>query len=260
MNGFPILRVAGILLGGLSLVLLSRPAFGIQFAAAFEAILDVLSDNLSRFFAPLEYWVVVPVIEWLRSFNLNIPHPAPYWHHAFVLLWLWNGTWARNWSRGRGWGTFLFVIIWGGLTALVAGAATGTVPLNSWAMFAWPAAGCMAFMAGDAAWDAARGHSSWWTPLLFAALVALFAYMGFEATKPIIAPFGLEIPSPGLLGLAGVVGCLGVLGLIIGPFIAEGGTFGERMKNSISIQLGLDIVCAFGIAITVAAIGLSVPG
>lgn len=67
-------------------MLLSRPAFGIQFADAFDAVLDILSDNLSRFFRPLEYWVVVPVIEWLRSFELEIPHPAPYWHHSFVLL------------------------------------------------------------------------------------------------------------------------------------------------------------------------------
>jgi hypothetical protein len=255
MNGFPILRVAGILLGGISLVLLSRPAFGIQFADAFEAILDVLSDGLSRFFAPLEYWVVVPVIEWLRSFNLNIPHPAPYWHHAFVLLWLLHGSIARNLPRGQGWGYFLFLIIWGGVTALVAGAMTGTVPLNSRAMFIWPGAGGMAFVGGLFAWYAVRGRSSWWQPLGSAAAAAFLAYRGYAATEPLPSFFGLAVPSPGLLLLAGAVGLMGLTFFLLGLYFAARG----RAHNPFN-SMGLDIVGAFGIAITIAAIGLSVPG
>jgi hypothetical protein len=257
MQGFPILRVAGILLGGISLVLLSRPAFGIQFAAAFEAILDVLGDSLSRFFAPLEYWVVVPVIEWLRSFNLKIPHPAPYWHHAFVLLWLLHGSMARNWSRGKGWGNFLFLIIWGGLTALVAGTMTGTVPLNSRAIFAWPLAGFVAFLAGDAARNAVLSRGPWWQPLTFAAAAALFAYQGFDATKPMTAIFGLDGPSPGLLVLAVFVGVGGLVFLLFGLNDAASGR--APIDNPVT-SIGLDIIGSFGVAITIAAIGLSVPG
>lgn len=209
MKGFTILRVLGILLGGVSLVLLSRPAFGLQFKVVFEGWLDVLGDSLSRFFAPLEYHVVVPVIDWLRSFHLDIPHPAKYWHHAFVLLWLLHSSVARNFTRGLGWGPLLILMLWAGLTALVAGAMSGTMPLDSRAILYWPLAGVMAFGTGFGLLGVSLLGAPWWPSLLFAALAALLAYQGLADARPTTSIFGIAVASPGLLELAAVVGCMG---------------------------------------------------
>jgi hypothetical protein len=187
----------------------------------------------------------------LAPFGIDF-HPAPYWHHAFVLLWLLNGSMARNLSGGVGWGDFLFMIIWGGLTALVAGAATGTVPLNTVAMMWWPFAGFAAFMAGLVAWVAVHDRSYSWQLLVFPAGAASFAYLGFVSNQPLTSAFGPAVPSPGLLILAGFVGVMGLISFLVGLFVIA--HFDDTIDNDLT-SMGLDIVGAFGLAAALAIAG-----
>jgi hypothetical protein len=244
-----LLRMPFLVLAGVSLVLLSIPALGLSFSDTFMGMLKVRGDVIGIVFQ--RELIEAAIRKALAPFAIDF-HPAPYWHHAFVLLWLLQGSWVRNMSSGQEWGHFLFIIIWGGLTALVAGAATGTVPLNSWAMIMWPAAGVLAFFAGDLARDAVRGRGSWRSSLSLvgaageAAVAAVAAYLGYAFTKPMTSFFGLDVSSPGLLALAGVVGFLGLV------MLAGGLSYETRDGDPRFTSMGLDIVGAFGIAAALA--------
>lgn len=249
-------KLPGVILAAISLVMLMTPALGIQFKPWFVEFLKELEDwEVTLFFQFITPHVVAAIDCLNATFGWHLKL-ADWWHHSFVLLWLLFGTVARNvWSDGSVWSFFLFVLLWGGLSALVAGAMTGTVPLNSAAMFMWPGASFALFMAADAAWDATRGRRSWWTPLGYAALASYFAYKGYADTKPLTALFGfsVNVPSPGLLVMACFVGAAGLGFFLLGLFAAA--REGDRIDNP-GTGMGFDILGAFGFAAAFAIAGL----
>lgn len=245
-----LLRMPFLVLAGISLVLLSIPALGVSFSDTFMGTLKVLGDVIGIVFQ--RELIEAAIRKALAPFAIDF-HPEPYWHHAFVLLWLFNGSWARNRGRGlRGWGEFLFMIIWGGLTALVAGALTGTVPLNSEAMIIWPLAGLSAFVAGSFLRNAVAGLFTWWWPLILTGLSALLSYLAYTNAKTMTPIFGLDVPSPGLLSSASMIGASGLFIFLAGLFFTA--RYDYPIDNDLA-RLGLDIVGAFFIAFVLAIAG-----
>jgi hypothetical protein len=247
-------KLPGVLLAAFSLVMLMTPALGIQFKPWFVEFLKELEDWEVTLFLQFITPHVLAAIDYLNaSFDWHLKL-AEWWHHAFVLLWLLHSSIARNMSRGEGWGVFLFMISWGGLTALVAGGATGTVPLNSVAMVLWPFAGGVALFAGLLAWLAALGRTPLWMPLMLAASATFFSYLGYAETNPITSFFfGFEVPSPGLLAFASLVVAYGIVYLMFGITVAA------RHFKSIdnpTTSVGLDIIETYGFAAAFAITGL----
>lgn len=244
MSGWTILRICGIILGTAALLRLATVGLGIEYKLYFQQFLEQLKGIIDLGFLvdPIEKFIVHPSLDWLRSLGLTIPPLQEHWRSAFVLLWLLHGSIARN-SRGDGLVYFLFAIIWGGLTALAAGAMTGTVQLNSVAMIAWPLAGFVACMAGHFVWGVLHRDRPW-LPLLFAAGAVAVAIGGHVATKQ--WPSLFDVPSPGLLVLAGVVGAVGLLFCLMGLYAASRRRW--ALDNSFN-SIGLDILGVMGLAL-----------
>lgn len=245
-------RLPGVLLAAISLVMLMTPAFGIQFKPWFVEFLKELEDWEVTLFFQFITPHVEAVIDYLNTtfdWHLKV---ADWWHHAFVLLWLLHGSWARNLSRGQGWGYLLCLLIWGGVTALVAGVATGTAPLNSAALLLWPFAGFAAFATGNLSWEAVRVRAPRSPPLMYAALATLLAYLGYAFTEPWTSLFETVVPSPGLLDLAGIIGITGLGFILIGLLRTERDS--AHIDNELT-SLGFEIIGAFGLAATLAVAG-----
>lgn len=261
MSDFPVLRSTGVVLGAVSLMLLSVPALGLQFSGVFQSVIDDLASAFDRIFRPLEVLLIQPVIDWLFFVDL---HLQKHWHYVFVLLWLFNGTYARNIPKHHSWQLRAILIFWSGFTALIAAASTGVMPLDSWAVLCWPLGGIVAFLAGvnvSGYWALPQRESE--TMLYVAgprtlmgfATVALLAYVG--SNEPMTAPFDLEVPSYGLLLLALAVALFGLVTLLLALVIVPR-LVGEQplpLGTDPLSGMGLDILATFGFAIFFALLG-----
>jgi len=231
------IRYGLIVVAAMSLVGLSIHALGLQYS-------EVLVKTLHN----LKEWVgYTPLFEFLEekirfvAAYLSLPefHLGEWWRDTFTLLWLYNGSFARNRSRGEGWVFFWIAVLWAGITALVAAIATGTVLLNSWTMVLWPLAST--YGSELVIWLMLKGRP-WWVVPSSSVFIVLFVLLGYYARDvPVGNVFGLVVPSPGLMLLAAFVLMQGFFALLVG----------EHYR-----LMGRDILGAIGIALVVAVMGL----
>jgi hypothetical protein len=255
-------------------VLLSRPAFGIQFNDALQNVFDVLQRQTEEIFRPLEL-----SIAWLaHSLGIGPIKLQPWWHHTFVLSWLVFGAITRNPvkdGRPRQVGTHVLLLMWTFLAAATASIATGTQQLNSPALFWWPVASFFMVLAGELvinppptprvglpelSEDLVRWiyRVSLAFPIVASTAIAVLCiYFGF-VSSPInwFTDLGLEVASPGLAALVilslALATSLFILGNIIG-MLTSNPLFPEFRASANGVFL--DIVGAFGLATTLTAIG-----
>lgn len=244
-----LVRLPGVTLAAISLLLLSVPAFGLHFKDTFMVALSYMGDLIS---GVLQLDLIEAAIrKALAPYDIDF-HPAKYWHHSFVLLWLAHSSVARNVRWG--WSGFLFLMFTGGVTALVAGVATGLAPLDSVALFAWPLAGFATFLASYLAWySPSMKPSKAPIPLLIFSLIA--AYVGYAYTTPLPQIIGLNVPSPGLAGLAILVFIFGVFSVLFGIWVLSGvigAPFSKLVVDDPYILNGLDILGTLGLAAALA--------
>lgn len=242
-------KLPGVILAALSLVLLSIPALGLQFSVTFMDMLRYAGDLIS---GVLQLNLIEAAIrKALAPFAIDF-HPAPYWHHAFVLLWLLHGSMARAFLTISVSSRTLLLFIWAGITALVAGALSGMVPLNSIATVSWPLAGLCAFMFGMFTSMSDGSKDTYFGAAFCVFGVLSLTAFGYMIEEPMPQVWGLAVPSPGLLLVAGMVAFIGVFGCLVGLYFAasEGVAFDDGF-----ISMGLDIVGAFGFAAAFAIAG-----
>ena len=261
----PIGRLLGIALGGVSLTLLALKGFGLHFGRFFMSWVEALDDDMHKFFHPLEVWLIQPVLDYVHTtFDIEL-HVQPYWHHAFVLLWLLFGATARALTPFGGWGYWSFMWVWGFIVALGAGAVTGAVPLDGLAIFAWPYAGFFLWVAGLRTWDTIfEGRKGLWVHVL--GLLAVFALFVDVATENFYArwpfSFARTLPSPGLAALASFIFIFALIVLIAGMIWqreSDGDTRWQKFFNSPFSSTGFDILCVFGVAAFFAMAGMLTP-
>jgi hypothetical protein len=273
MSFSTIRNLIGILLGAISLVMLMTPALGVQFKPWFVDFLTELESWEVTLFIQFITPAVVAVIDYLNvtfDWHLKI---ADWWHHFFVLLWLLHSSMARYVRSGEGFAFSIPLLIWGCVTALVASAVTGTVPLNDPAIMFWPFAGTLLF-------SFAIGLSLNFRPPLASDIPSLeigagvlglisiacaYSFWAFDSHNPMTtAWFGIQANSPGLVELAGFIAAGGSICFLLGltppitDYDPDGG--GTMSVNNPLTNLGLDIVGAFGVAAFFAIIGLYLPG
>lgn len=230
------LRIAGWSLAALSLLKLWLAAGYIQYQKLFldwflwleEIVTDIPLDEVER-------WLILPALDYIRSFDIPIPELQDHWQQLFVLTWLLSASWARNLSFGVSTPVALGLAFFCTLPFCIA---AGTMSLGSGAVLYWPIAGFSAFIAILALLP---GH--WRVGLLFAAIAAAIASYGFffatssEDTRQ-------------LFKLAVSIGFAGLMSLVLGLLSTEG-TLSQRLQHSIG-AVGLDITAAmlwaFGLA------------
>ena len=256
MLGFStIARIVGIPLGVITLLLLAQHALGVQYKDAFQGMLDHLAEAYQWILSPLENYVVVPFMDWLRSFGWHIPQLEKHWRYAFTLLWLLFRTVTQFFGQGSNWLSWSGWVLLGGVAALVGGIATGTVMLSSTALFAWPLA-LVFLVITILSWN--WGPASWskWRVLPFALPVPLLFYVGYDlADKPLpLDPsWGVDAPSPGLVYVAmfALVGGL----IFITVVLMEIGVKSRRDQRTYFYSRyfgpGVDILGTLGLALAI---------
>lgn len=231
------LRIAGWIIGIYALLKLATVTGTVTYTKVFQAWLDQLRDFLDLGFIlkPLTQAVILPALDFIRSFGITIPALQDHWQQVFVLTWLLSAAWARNLSYGVPTPVALLAAF---LCTLPFCVATGTMPVGSLAVGLWPMAGLFAF---TAILPLLRGN--WRAALLSAAFAAAFAAAGYFSNT---TGEGTGV----LVWLAVAVGAVGLYFLVWGLRRAEG-TLWQRLQHPFA-AIGLDITAAmlgaFGLA------------
>jgi len=196
----------------------------------------------------------------------------PHWTYSFVLMWLLFGTLARTaWWEGNKI-TAIFLVLWGGLVAIVAGALSGTVALedatSNMVMAFWPIAGVVVFYLGYDAWFTAfsRGTGDTWLSTFeqgaewvltrFALPGVLVLVVGTQADK---IPYVQTLASPGLTLLAALVVAAALYFLWRGATSSrydDGKTPWQRFLTNGDTHAALDMLSVMGGAAIVVWLGL----
>jgi hypothetical protein len=249
------LRIAGWIVGIYALLKLASATGTVTYTKVFQAWMNSLRDivDLGFLLTPLKMAVILPALDFIRSFDIPIPPLQDHWQQVFVLTWLLSAAWTRNLSESNSTPVALVAAFFITLPFCVA---AGTMPVDSAAILAWPFAGFLAFLTvlvllGNESTQRipilvynARGklvtivHQLKWP--LFASFTAAFTAAGYF--------FGTNQDLPQLVLLAGFVGLIGLLLLTAGMFMR---IYLRRAQNP-EFGTGLDITAtmlgAFGLA------------
>jgi len=230
------LRIAGWIIGIYAMLKLAAASGTVTYTQVFEAWLDQLRDILGLGFIlkPLTQAVILPTLDFIRSFDIPIPALQDHWQQVLVLTWLLLAASARNLSGS----VPTFVAL--GLAfffALPFCVAAGTTPVGSVAVLFVPAVSFAAFFAmlfllrGDL-----RGA------LTLAASVAVVAVTGLTSTTRV----GNDAVTP-----AAVVFGVVMLFVLVFRLLVTQGTLSQRLQDP-DAATGLDITAAmlgaFGLA------------
>jgi hypothetical protein len=189
-----IMRGAGVIVATLAAVMLAWTSAGLQPIAltAFLAAEAALSAAL----APVETFLLRPALDalvpWTGALDL-----APHWKHIFILTWFAIATFvlaSERWIAASPFG-----IVWGGVGALIAGAAAGTMALSDPDLTLAVGAGLIVFAIVAEVWEFATDlerREQWNTLWLLAILpvfYALFLLLVPEAASiPMFGPNNLK--------------------------------------------------------------------
>lgn len=265
MNLGTILRIASILLGIASAVLLAHSGFGMRVNEDFLLFLDVVRDAVGFVVLPFELLIVNPADHWLheQGFEFQL---HPHWKHTFVLSWLYYGAFARaawvmRWlsppqsSMGatQVWIDSAFDWIAGFTCAITGGVLAGTVPLSTPLVFVWPLVAYALYrpvrevsalialqlsrLASliDGHYEAMTLHTGPATFLQQLSLAILAAVVGFGLVRS---------SSPGLVSLIAFIGGVAVL------YLRWGGAFNRNWWRNLNrepqCRVGLDILSVLG--------------
>lgn len=238
MNIFWLLaRVAGWLVGIYALLKLAVATGAVTYTQMFQAWMHSLRDiaDLGFLLTPLKMAVILPALDFIRSFNIPIPPLQDHWQQVFLLVWLFAAAVARNKFWDVPTPAALLAAFCCTLPFCVA---AGTMPLSSYAVFTWPAAGFVTFQCFGYLLGGQREFALYGFPVVL--FFVAFAFLP-----------GTDREGMGqLVVLAAFVCGVGAL-LLVSGLIASNGTFWQRLEHKFTAT-GLDITAvmlgAFGLA------------
>jgi len=192
-----VMRLLAIVLGIMSAVLMARDGFNIRLNDYLDAVAiaydDLLKDIALVVFDPAIKALFAKFREWF-AIDLQL---LPHWKHVFVLMWLYFGSHARSFKdRPR---VQLSLLLWGGVLAILVGAAVGTVALDNLALTGWPILGVIIFDLGVVIILGARfAHMPFhvWLEMIRLGLPGAFIFA--VSTQSANIPFLQELHSPRL--------------------------------------------------------------
>lgn len=249
------LRLTGGALGVLTLLKLATIGLGVEYKVFFQELLNRLNDliELAPLLDPIEKYVVHPTLDWFRNFGWAIPPLGEHWRLVFSLTSLVTLAMMRHVRLGVKGGVG---VVWFLFCSLVAAVASGTMPLNSVAIGAWPLAALLIAMAGlwvpIMASDHPKAGDELTNLLMALAGGAFFVFLGSTINAPamsillIFLSSQLQVSSPGMLDWAALVSVIGML-LLAGGFLFGGQ---HKWTNS-ATATGLDITGVMGTALFV---------
>jgi hypothetical protein len=231
------LRIAGWIIGIYAMLKLAAATGTVTYTKVFQAWLDQLHDFLGLGFIlkPLTQAVILPALDFIRSFDIPIPALQDHWQQVFVLTWLMLAASARNLSGS----VPTFVVL--GLAffcSLPFCVAAGTKPVGSVAVLFLPVGSLVAFVG---ILSMLRGD--WRGALSFASLAAVIAAVGLVSTTRVAADVLVVLLA---VVFGGVMFFVFVFRLLFGK-----GSLSQRFQDP-DAATGLDITAAllgaFGLA------------
>jgi hypothetical protein len=238
------LRIAGWVIGIYAMLKLAAATGTVTYTTVFQAWMDQLRDFLDLGFIlkPLTQAVILPALDFIRSFGIPIPALQDHWQQVFVLTWLLSAAWARNLSGSVPTPVALLAAFVGILPFCVA---TGALTSDSWGVVGLAVAGSMA---SGAIIRLFRPNG-----LSVVRNAFVTAFLGVVAAATVAWYLSLGTTdggSPALVWVAVVVVGQGLHALVLGLRGAEG-TLWQRLQSPFAAT-GLDITAAmlgaFGLA------------
>lgn len=242
------LRVAGIILGTFSLLLLAAHVGEIQYQKWFADWLHYV-DGLALAY-PLNFikkLVIDNILDYFRSLGFRLPELNEIWRPVFVLTWLCVGALARNSSS-------VLLLLGGGVVALFVSVVAG---LSGDPRMGYIALGIISFAAATVAlviWLNIPNRNPMEASIKRSLLVVFaFATVFFlaDSVRPAIdyftqggEPASIDIVALGVLGV-------GVLCVVV-PILSLWGRGFRAVMNDYFFNVGLDILSALGTALFIA--------
>ncbi len=240
----------GTAAGSLSLVMLVKLGFDFGFVAPLQLMLDYYQQAVEFLLGwaepPLRF-ALQCVSDWI-ALDLNL---HAHWKYVFILMWLYFGADAKIiWGKDRK-GSAIATVIWGGLIALVASVASGTVKPDSPNTLSviFPVTGFVVYEVGQSAWDAtffSPATNTWWQTFRYylVRFALTNATIGVGAIFLGIQGNQLGLPNPYLVAVIVFLIALGIRNLARGAWIATSGRKkGERwllrFHRSATARLGI---------------------
>jgi hypothetical protein len=238
------LRIAGWIIGIYAMLKLAAATGTVTYTTVFQAWLDQLRDILDLGFIlkPLAQAVILPALDFIRSFDIPIPPLQDHWQQVFVLTWLLTGASARNLFGSVPTPVALGLAF---ICTLPFCVATGALTSDSWAVVGLAFA---SFVTSAAILNLLRPNG-----LSVSRNAFVTGFLGVYAAA--IVAYGLSSGTtdggtPVLVWVAVMVVGQGLLALVLGLRVAEG-TLWQRLQSPFA-ALGLDITAAmlgaFGLA------------
>lgn len=237
-----IMRGAGVIVATLAAVMLGWTSAGLEpiAPAAFLAAESALSAALT----PVETFLLRPTLDALEPWT-GAREIAPHWKHVFILTWFAIATFVL--ASDRWMAATPFGIVWGGVSALIGGAAAGTMALSDPYLTFAVGAAFVAFAIVAAVWEFATDleRREQWETLYGLAILPVF-YALFLLLVPGAASIPIFGPNDNLkpfsfLGAAGIWLYWTALCLGFGFYdqASEGDTLMRRWLTSPFTRAGL---------------------
>ncbi len=278
-----IVRLFGIVAGVASLVRLATQWGLVQYNQIFQEWMDRLRDlvELGIPLDLLEVWLVVPLMEVLRTSGIHLPELQPQWRPVFVLSWLLLFFRGRHSLEVSPWipglthmgmrNVFFFARTANAfVSSLIAGLLAGVLQPGSWGLLSasfaavacYSALGWAAYYVLDAAippkFERGVGLSASWNPLAKIAgfsvgLMVLVAISYLFATNQVLGSWRSPLS---FLVIAAFVAFEAFRSLLLGilprrDIIKEDGFFRHTVG---AIGYGLDVLGLMGSALVIAVL------
>jgi hypothetical protein len=246
MNGWLLVRIAGICVGIATLLRVATNEGIVTYDPLFLAWMDRLRDIvelgfLTDLIGPFLHWG----IDWVRSFGIGVPGLQDHWRPMFVLIWLLSASVARNQKIGLSTlGALSLAILFALTVSVTTGMlASDNVAIVTWPVFAFAAVVCVYFLI-----SAVRNND---LGRLIVTLFWLF-WLLLHAAIPGGLAGQVAIPAIAILVFVGAFVSL-AMGLLGGK-----GSFLERLQHPL-VRTGLDVTSTMLGALFIASLAAKPP-
>jgi hypothetical protein len=229
---FALFRITGWVIGAYSLASLIALTGNVSFSSEAQLWMARLAGILDLGFLlkPLEWAIILPALELLRSFGFHVSTLQAHWQPLFVLMWLQSLAFQRGASSNiSNAGEVFFEAAWFNLLFCVA---AGTMPIDSRAFVILPLLGFLVFLVLRAT------AQTTWHGSVVGMMSIIYAHVAYQSLRPHNTFWSRDFDGAVVI-LIWLCGFLGAGSILAGLFGGDG-KISKRLRHA-SLSAGTDV-------------------